>query len=188
MTTLPLNRQDLVARIESGEKFQYFFFWGHKAPADGSVNKSCLSQWFPVPFVVNDVTYKTAEHWMMAEKARLFGDSEMLKKIIASETPKEAKACGRKVQNFDADVWNAQCFEIVVTGNVHKFSQHVAIQDFLLSTGHTIIVEAAPRDQIWGIGLGEKNERASKPAEWRGHNQLGFALIEVRNRLRDIQK
>jgi ribA/ribD-fused uncharacterized protein len=183
MDDLPLTRPELVAKIDAGEAFGFFFFWGHTPPADGSVNKSCLSQWFPVSFCVDGVTYKTAEHWMMAEKARLFDDAEMLEQIIASETPNEAKVCGRKVRNFDADVWGTQCFEIVVTGNVHKFSQNPAMQEFLLATGQTIIVEAAPRDQIWGIGLGEKNERATKPAEWRGRNLLGFALIEVRNRL-----
>ncbi len=57
------------------------------------------------------------------------------------------------------------------------------MREFLLSTGNTIIVEAAPRDQIWGIGLGEHNERARVPKEWRGRNMLGFALVEVRNRL-----
>jgi ribA/ribD-fused uncharacterized protein len=184
MTSLPLNRADLIARTNAGESFEYFFFWGHTPPKDGGTSKSCLSQWFPAPFTVNGVTYKTAEHWMMAEKARLFGDTEMLAEIIEAPGPHEAKKLGRKVRNFEADVWSAKCFEIVVAGNVEKFRQNAEVLEFLLSTGNTILVEAAPRDQIWGIGLGEHNERARDPAQWRGRNLLGFALTEVRMRLR----
>ena len=89
-------------------------------------------------------------------------------------------------RNFDADVWSARCFEIVVNGNVQKFRQNPAMQEFLLSTGDAILVEAALRDQIWGIGLGEHNERASDPAQWRGRNMLRFALTEFRTRLRTV--
>ena len=181
---LPTNKANLIARINAGESFEYFFFWGHTPPKDGGTNKSCLSQWFPAQFTVDGVTYKTAEHWMMAEKARLFGDTEMLAEIIEAPGPMEAKKLGRKVRNFDADIWSAQCFEIVVKGNVEKFRQNSEMREFLLSTGNAILVEAAPRDQIWGIGLGEHNERARDPAQWRGRNLLGFALTEVRTRLR----
>jgi ribA/ribD-fused uncharacterized protein len=184
MNGLPVTREELISRSNAGESFEYFFFWGHTPPKDGGTSKSCLSQWFPAQFTVDGVTYKTAEHWMMAEKARLFGDTEMLTEIIAAPGPQEAKALGRKVRNFDADVWSAQCFEIVVKGNVEKFRQNPAMQEFLLPTGNAILVEAAPRDQIWGIGLGEHNERARDPAQWRGRNLLGFALTEVRTRLR----
>ena len=90
----------------------------------------------------------------MAEKARLFGDADMLQQIIESESPNDAKALGRKVQNFDADEWGANYLKIVVNGNVQKFQQNPAMKELLLSTGNTILVEAAPRDQIWGIGLG----------------------------------
>ncbi len=116
-------------------------------------------------------------------EGRLFGDSEMLQRIIDSESPADAKKCGRMVRNFDADQWNAKAFDIVVAGNVHKFEQNPAMRDFLLSTGNAILVEAAPRDLIWGIGLGQDNERAKDPSKWRGRNQLGFALMTVRQRM-----
>ncbi len=89
-TALPLDRQETIDQITAGEQFEFYFFWGHTPPKDGTVNKSCLSQWFEAGFDIDGVTYKTAEHWMMAEKARLFGDNEMLEQIIAAPTPKEA--------------------------------------------------------------------------------------------------
>ena len=91
-TTLPLDRQELIDRIATGEQFEFYFFWGHTPPKDGSVNKSCLSQWFNAGFNIDGVPCKTAEHWMMAEKARLFSDQ-----IITAPTPKKAKSLGRKL-------------------------------------------------------------------------------------------
>jgi predicted NAD-dependent protein-ADP-ribosyltransferase YbiA (DUF1768 family) len=46
-----------------------------------------------------------------------------------------------------------------------------------------MLVEASPRDCIWAIGMGASNPNARDPARWRGANLLGFALMEVRERL-----
>ena len=48
------------------------------------MGKHVLSQWFEAPFTIEGVTYPTAEHWMMAEKARLFGDGEALGRILSA--------------------------------------------------------------------------------------------------------
>ena len=103
---------------------------------------------------------------------------------IASLKPAAAKAFGREVLNFDPSVWNDKKRQIVVQGNGHKFSQNPELQAFLLATGDKIIVEASPRDQIWGIGLGPENPKALHPSTWRGQNLLGFALMEVRDLIR----
>ncbi len=181
---LPLNLEELCSACAGGQSFEYLFFWGHRPNADGSVSKSCFSQWWPAKFEVDGQQYASAEHYMMAEKARLFGDLEIGEQICASESPPEAKALGRKVKNFDAGIWGAECFKIVVAGNVHKFGQDPALREFLLGTGTAVLVEAAPRDRIWGIGMGQGNESASNPAQWRGKNLLGFALMKARQQLR----
>ncbi len=121
---------------------------------------------------------------MMASKARLFGDAARLEQILAATTPADAKALGREVTPFDAKRWGDACFEAVVRGNVAKFSQHEDLKGFLLGTGASVLAEAAPRDVVWGIGLGASNPLAREPATWRGRNLLGFALMEVRERLR----
>jgi ribA/ribD-fused uncharacterized protein len=74
-------------------------------------------------------------------------------------------------------------FEVVVAGNMAKFGQHAGLRQFLLGTGDRVLVEASPRDTIWGIGLAAGDERAAGPDRWRGLNLLGFALMEVRQRL-----
>ena len=175
------SKQDLIDYINRGNKVKYLFFWGHQPNKDGAISKSCFSQWYEASFEIDSVKYKTAEHYMMAEKARLFGDSDVLAQILAAEHPGAAKKLGRLVKGFQPETWLENRFEIVVRGNVAKFGQNPELKDFLIATGNRILVEASPRDRIWGIGLGQNNPDAEDPCKWRGLNLLGFALMEVRN-------
>ncbi len=179
------SREKLIAVFQMKGRIKYLFFWGHTPNKDGRIGKTCFSQWWKSVFEVNGIKYKTAEHWMMAEKARLFKDDEMLQKIIACNTPAEAKKFGRQVKNFDAAIWNNHKYEIVKKGNIHKFSQNEELKEFLLNTKNRVLVEASPRDRIWGIGMGASNEKAENPMLWRGQNLLGFALMEVRDELKN---
>ncbi|MDN3685544.1 NADAR family protein [Vibrio sinaloensis] len=87
----------------------------------GTVSKSCFSQWYESTFSENGIEYMTAEHYMMAEKAKLFGDNETYQKIIKATNPGEAKSLGREVRGFDESKWVENRFQIVVSGNVLKF-------------------------------------------------------------------
>ncbi|MEV4441443.1 NADAR family protein [Streptomyces sp. NPDC049577] len=174
---------ELTELVGRGERVKYVFFWGHRPRRDGGVGSGCFSQWWPSPFTVDGVGYATAEHWMMAGKARLFGDAEAEARVLAAGHPKEAKDAGRSVRGFDEEEWARHRFELVVEGSVHKFGQHPELGAYLLGTGDRVLVEASPLDRVWGIGLAADDERAGDPARWRGLNLLGFALMEARQRL-----
>ena len=170
---------------QEGSKVKFLHFWGHQPSPDGQITASCLSQWWNEhPFEYKGITYYTAEHYMMAGKASLFQDTEILAKIIESKHPDEAKKLGRMVRNFDQNIWEQNCQKIVANGNFLKFSQHKELEQFLLNTNERIIVEASPRDRIWGIGMSKSHEHANNPNFWRGKNLLGFCLMEVRDLLK----
>ena len=175
-----LDREALQQAVARGERMRYRFFWGHRPRKDGAISDSCFSQWWECAFTVEGQRYASAEHFMMAEKARLFGDDATRAKILAAHHPAEAKKLGREVRGFDEERWQAERFELVTQGNLAKFGQDDALRAYLLSTGATILVEASPTDTIWGIGRAANNPAASEPAEWRGLNLLGFALMRVR--------
>lgn len=178
------SAEGLMEQVRNGGRVRWLHFWGHRPRPDGAIGASCLSQWWPAPFTVDGIEYATAEHWMMARKARLFGDAEAESRALAAASPAQAKKEGRLVRGFSDVTWERERFGIVVEGNVHKFSQHPELSAFLLGTGERVLVEASPMDRIWGIGLAADDERAHDPARWRGLNLLGFALMEVRERLR----
>jgi ribA/ribD-fused uncharacterized protein len=170
---------DLRSRFNAGEKLKYVFFWGHQ-PSKSGVTASCFSQWYGARFVVDGQTYPTAEHFMMAEKAALFGDQETRQQVFQAPNPGAAKALGRQVRGFNEAEWVDNRFSIVVRANKAKFSQNAELQQFLMQTGSRILVEASPVDRIWGIGLAGDDEKSKNPNLWRGLNLLGFALMQVR--------
>ena len=174
------NAAELIHALRGGAAVEFLFFWGHQPRADGTVGKSCLSQWWPAAFTVDGRRFATVEHYMMWHKATLFGDHDIADQVVAAPKPQAAKALGREVGAFDDEVWEKHRYDIVVAGNLAKFGRHDDLRVFLLGTGERVLVEASPVDRIWGIGLARDDPRASDPARWRGANLLGFALMDVR--------
>lgn len=167
-----------------GAKLNYLHFWGHSEPPHSAVGKACLSQWYPAPFIIDGLRFSTAEHYMMFRKAQLFGDHETAQQIPSAASPAAVKALGRKVRGFQEVLWEQHRVAIVVAGNYAKFSQSPALLGFLRDTKRRVLVEASPVDNVWGIGLSADDPHAENPLEWRGLNLLGFALMDVRARLR----
>jgi len=173
------NVESLRRALDAGSSAEFLFFWGH-TPKGSAIGKHVLSQWWPAVFSVENQVYCSAEHYMMARKAELFGDDETLAAIVSSGTPAEAKALGRQVRGFDERVWRDHRFQIAVRGNTAKFSQNPELKEWLIGTDNLVLVEASPVDRVWGIGLAADDSRALDPRTWRGLNLLGFALMEVR--------
>jgi len=144
-----------------------------------------FSQWEPCEFEIDGITYNCAEQYMMAEKARLFGDEDTLSRIMEAEHPREQKKLGRLVKGFNSDRWNARAREVVYEGNYAKFTQNPELLEKLLATKGTTLVEASPYDCIWGIGLRETDKNAKDRSKWRGTNWLGETLTGLREDLID---
>ena len=159
----------------------YLFFWGHYASFEKNP-KVCLSQWDYSPFYEEEIFFPTAEHYMMYKKAMLFGDEDTAVMILKADMPKSAKFYGRKVKNFNDEVWNAHKFSIVRKGNLLKFTQHPKLGEYLLSTAPALLVEASPYDSIWGIGKSVQDPSIDDTGDW-GENLLGKALTLVRSSL-----
>ena len=175
--------EELLQSITESNRPKYVYFWGHTPKIEGAIDKSCFSQWFPSVFTFDGNTFATAEHFMMAQKAKLFSDDENFAKILEAKSPGAAKALGRTVLNFDQLLWEKHRFEIVVQASVLKFSSDTRLRDYLVGTGSRVLVEASPTDQIWGIGLDAESAENKDPSQWNGRNLLGFALMEARERI-----
>jgi len=178
------NNQWLIEKYNTTERIQFLFFWGHQPAKNNIVTQSCFSQWWYASFEIDQVVYATAEHWMMAEKARLFNNETIREKILQCNTPAEAKKMGRLINGFIPETWDEHKSTIVVKGNLAKFSQHKELGEFLINTGDKVLVEASPVDSIWGIGMAADNLNIENPLLWKGENLLGYALMEVRDQLK----
>lgn len=177
----------------------FLFFWK---------TNEVFSQWHPSPFTVGEFTYQNAEHWMMAMKAKIFSDLPTLRtlyegtdidfnnvkylndaifmQILQETNPRNIKAYGRRIQGFNEETWTALREDVVFSGNLYKFSSTEKLKQELLGTDDLILVEAAPNDAIWGIGMDENDPDAVYPEKWKGLNLLGRALMNVRKTLRNV--
>jgi ribA/ribD-fused uncharacterized protein len=127
---------------------------------------------------------------MMYQKAILFSDPDTGAAILETFSPKEQKALGRRVQNFDNDVWIKKRERIVEEGSYWKFknckTEGEDLKALLLGTGDKQLVEASSYDKIWGIGF-KKDDAEKNRTRW-GLNLLGKALMRARERIREEEK
>ncbi|XP_041358894.1 N-glycosidase Npun_R5314-like [Gigantopelta aegis] len=153
-------------------KTKYEYFWKEESP---------FSQWYPAKFKDGNQSYMCAEQYMMHRKAVLFRDQESAMKILHSQDPKVQKSLGRKVKNWDQELWDKSCRQTVKEASRLKFSQNPNLKKILFDTFPKTLVEASPVDTIWGIGYAADHPNAWDEATWRGQNLLGYVLTEVRN-------
>lgn len=147
-----------------------------------------FSQWYKSKFIAtnyNDSSienkFVTAEQYMMFTKAIVFDDNETAQKILKTSSPKLVKDLGRQVNNYKEEIWSSIRFDVVVQGNIAKFSQDELLKKYLKSTEDKILVEAAPYDIIWGVGLSQTDNKILDNFNWLGQNLLGKALMKARD-------
>lgn len=129
----------------------------------------------------DSICFNCCEQWMMACKAILFDDIETFEKIMKETSPSKQKDLGRKVKNYNNDIWNEYKYEIVARGNEYKFDSNPELKEFLCSFHpFTIFAEASSWDNIWGIGLGPDDPKALDINTWEGENLLGKAITRLR--------
>lgn len=158
-----------------------FFFAGN--PALNEYKE--FSNLHDAPMQIEGTTFPTVEHYFQWSKAKQFGDAATQTKILKSKSAKTAKAEGKKVQNFDEEVWNEKRDQVMKTGLKAKFTQHPELLKKLRETGDRPIAEADPRGKYWGIGTSATTKKANDPTQWPGKNRLGALLMELRTELKE---
>ena len=161
---------DLDKDISVYDSPDYHFFWGGHC-----------SQWMISPFEEFDETFNTAEQFMMAAKAKTFGDDETYALIMAEDDPAEQKKLGKLVKGFTEEKWNAVAKDFVTLANYDKFTQNEEYAEFLRNHVGKFFVEASPYDKIWGIGMGVDADGIENPANWKGTNWLGECINNARD-------
>jgi ribA/ribD-fused uncharacterized protein len=145
---------------------------------------SPFGQWTASSFEIDGKSYSCAEQYMMAEKARLFGDTKIERQIMESDDPRRQQKLGKQVRGFEENQWAADRCNVVFRGNIAKFTQNEDLKTQLLATGNRRMVEASPIDKIWGIGFAANHPNAYDPGAWLGLNLLGKVLEDVRSHIR----
>ncbi|KUI54753.1 hypothetical protein VP1G_02089 [Cytospora mali] len=129
-----------------------------------------------------NIAFNCAEQFMMYCKAGRFCDRDTQRRLLASDRPKEQKRLGKLTAGFTDESWDKVKSDVIVAGNLAKFGQDIKLRWKLLATGDRLLVEAASRDRLWGIGYTAKHAMSYRQ-HW-GQNRLGKALMQAREQLR----
>jgi len=174
-------------------------FYGHHA----SQQYGCFSNFFEAPFVFvvpeefcafplslqeRTVACDFSEKAIMVCKAAAMGDRKSYNQIMLSTAnPAAIKSMGQKVQGFNDGLWKSIECSVAYEVVYQKFLKVQELTSVLLSTEDWVIAEATSNDTNWGIGLDKGDERVNQPAQWKGTNMLGWALMEARRALRLVE-
>jgi len=140
-----------------------------------------LSNFYPYETKEGRIT--TSEKTFMVLKALFFEDPETADLIEKSQSPAEAKKLGRQIKNFNKEAWD-NFSRLVMKGCLLVKFQNKELEKKLLDTGNRILVEAAPNDLIWGVGLDQNDPLILDEKNWRGTNYLGSLLMMVREEIK----
>ena len=122
---------------------------------------------------------------MMYRKAICFHDEIIAAEILKTDDVAVIKALGRQVSGYDDSVWNGIRQIAIYEGLLAKFSQDEELKQQLLATEDAVLAECAVRDRIWGIGLSMTDLDRLDRSKWKGQNLLGYALMMVRDKLKE---
>lgn len=153
----------------------YVFFYG-----------GCFSNFHKCRFELGGINFNNSETAFMVYKAMHFGDVDTANKMLKkSQFPAESKRLGRLVQGFNEVEWAKVRYDYMLQSVRAKFTQNEDLTQELLATGDKILVEAALKDFVWGIGRGMDYPFLEDESKWLGQNLLGKVLMQVREELRN---
>ena len=132
---------------------------------------------------ISNIVFTSSEKYYMAAKAALAQNAKSFHDIMETNDPSTAKRIG---SSFEVPTeWDRLKVGVMEYACYLKFSQNRDIGNSLLDTGDAELVEAAPNDSFWGIGINENKARHTERSMWPGKNFLGQVLMGVRRHLRN---
>lgn len=133
---------------------------------------------------MNDIKYSSNEQYIMYQKCKAFGDDVSAKKVLDTDDTEEQQKIGRTAKGYITSVWSGMRQTVAIRGLMAKFSQNEELKKKLLDTGDAYLVECTGSEKVWACGIRLNDDDCFYSDRWTGSNILGFALMEVRDRLR----
>jgi len=140
-------------------------------------NKEILSNETAEKFL-NDTALKNMIPKYRIDKVKTIAD-------LWSAIQGQIKALGKEVCKNDGIAWDEKLWlenreEIIFYGSKLKYSQNKDMEEKLLLTKGTILVEASKYDDIYGVKMSKDDPNIADPSKWKGLNLLGKALTNLR--------
>ena len=133
-----------------------------------------LSAYSKHGFALDDASWPSVEHYYQAMK---FEDPELRETIRTASHPADANKIGKKNKRRIRKDWDKMKLTVMTRAIYIKSRTHKDVAESLLSTGDIDIIESSQYDYFWGCGRDQ-----------RGQNNFGKILMDVRTKLKELEK
>ena len=147
----------------------------------GRQSGAIFSTFFPAVFWDDGDRHYSLEGYFQYQKAKKFGDTESMEKIINTKSPSIQRKLGQKIKGFDEKVWASVRDEVMRTGLRLKFEQNDGLRHRLLMTHKAWLCEATANEKYWACGLNLNDKNLPNKDVWPGKNTLGVMLMQLRD-------
>lgn len=144
--------------------------------------KSMFSNFFPAPFLVDDIDFLHVEQYYQHEKALHHNEIKTADRIMQLTNPNRIKALGDSIE--EGSSWVKRRMLVLYDGARAKFEQNLPLQEELLKTSGKQLYEATT-DRYFGCGIGYESNRWELK-DWPGENVAGLIIKKVRDDLLGI--
>ncbi|EPB73790.1 hypothetical protein ANCCEY_07127 [Ancylostoma ceylanicum] len=122
--------------------------------------------------------FTSTEQFYMWTKAKFCKDYSAANAILYLNDPKMIKQVGNQLENFDQHRWRKISWRVMMKAVMAK----------LFRTAGSVLAEASPHDNYWGIGLAIDDPNVADPTQWTGCNVMGEILMQIRDVLMEHPK
>lgn len=122
------------------------------------------------PFLLEDIQWKTAEHYYQACKYKGLGYADT---IIVADDGQQAYDLGNRWLKRKARGWKDSRQLYMTRALFRKVKEYSDVEEALLATGDALLLETSQYDYFWGTGRDQ-----------RGKNMLGNVWMDIRKKLR----
>lgn len=121
------------------------------------------------PFLLDDIEWKTAEHYYQACK---FKGRSYASEIMLSADGQQAYDMGNRWLKRKVRHWKSNRQLYMTRALFRKVKEYTEVEAALLATGSADLIEISQYDYYWGIGRDQ-----------RGENMLGKVWMNIRHKL-----
>lgn len=141
-----------------------------------------LSNFYRCDVRYNGILFDSSERAYQHERCKRLKAPEAAQQVLEARGPQDCKRISGYIDSNNE--WDSQKREVMKSIVSAKFAQNEMLTNALLLTGNKNLIEATT-DMFWGAAavIGSK---LLKNGTWKGRNELGTILTEVREDLKRV--
>jgi ribA/ribD-fused uncharacterized protein len=139
-----------------------------------------LSNFHRCKLEIQGKKYHSVEQFFQYQKAVHAKNEHVAARILAAESALQCKVQGDRLKVDKDSVWNKEQLTVMQVALQQKIIQNDHVKQYLKKTGNKVLGEANGNDLFWGTGQSLRSTNVTNQNSWKGQNNLGKLLADLR--------